>query len=99
MIEAVKKIIEHYFSEELGKGASQDIAEEICQLFPKTPDNPDGYEAKASESRLLTPFAVGYDAKKLTKSERHIFDTATKAQQDKDFKAFIQFCEANSISG
>ena len=43
MIEDVKKILEHYFSEELGEGAADDIAGEICQLEPK-----------ADESRLLT---------------------------------------------
>lgn len=32
MNEKVKKILEHYFSEELGVGASDDIAEEICSI-------------------------------------------------------------------
>ncbi len=38
-IQAVKKILEHYFSEELGVGASDDIAEEICQLIDGQCDN------------------------------------------------------------
>ena len=41
MKEEVKKILEGYFSEQLGEGASDDIAEEIHNLYKlKLPENP-----------------------------------------------------------
>ena len=64
-IEEVKKILEHYFSEQLGEGASIDIAKEICQLMDEeiAEENIGGedngiieemVEPKPDESRLLT---------------------------------------------
>ncbi len=32
----------------------KDVALRICQLFPKSVDNPEGYEPKPDEGRLLT---------------------------------------------
>ncbi len=34
--------------------STDELTLQVCQLFPKTPDNPDGYEPKPDESRLLT---------------------------------------------
>mgnify|MGYP001590099249 CR=1 FL=1 len=61
-IEEVKKILEkplyvwgdreQYLARLLHPEA---LAQQICQLFPKTEDNPDGYEPKPDESKLPTP--------------------------------------------
>lgn len=55
--EDVKKILEHYFSEELGEGASDDIAEEICQLESK-PYNQDDAEPDTFELPEPAPGAM-----------------------------------------
>ena len=50
-IEKVKKILEAYSWNEHGYNVMPTssfgrVAEKICQLFPKTADNPDGYKPK-----------------------------------------------------
>jgi len=45
-IEKIKKILGRYYIEKTQGAPVEIVAEEICQQFPKSPDNPDGYEPK-----------------------------------------------------
>lgn len=66
MIERVKKILEEPevsgYDWEIGKTIlaswKASLPERICQQFPKSADNPDGYEPK-SDDRLLLPVEIG----------------------------------------
>lgn len=57
MIEEVKKILEKHdgvvvIETDVGnirgvvEDAYEEVAQQVCQLFPRSPDNPDGYELK-----------------------------------------------------
>jgi len=49
-----RRVKKHYKLEKTPDWLEGVYAQQICRLFPKSPDNPDGYEPKPDEGRLLT---------------------------------------------
>lgn len=93
--EKIKKILGRYSYDYdgwnvLSTDAFGDVAKAICQLFPKSADNPDGFKPKPDEGKLLTPKEIGISianrarlVEPLELSLMSMFEAVAKAQDAK----------------